>query len=267
MFTPLSSFPTPPLEILSNLIPYNLIYMPLLFPQRDPMGAAIRDYHAKGSAKPLRVLSTMFDDDVLPVSTLFRSVDEMNKMEQVALSCAEGRVLDVGAGAGCHTLPLQERGLHVTAIDVSPLSVETMQQRGVIDARQEDFFTMASDVTFDTILMLMNGTGIVGTLDNLPLLFDRLDTLLAPGGQLLVDSSDLRYVFEDEDGNFDPTEFDNYYGEVDYQMVYGKVRGERFNWLYVDFPRLQSCAEMKGYRAELLCKGENYDYLACIKRK
>ena len=241
--------------------------MPLLPPHRDPMGAAIRDFFVKGSAKPLRVLSTMFDADVLPASTLFRTVEEMNGMEQVALSRAEGRVLDVGAGAGCHTLPLQERGLHVTAIDISPLSVETMQQRGVIDARQEDFFTMAPDVAFDTILMLMNGTGIVGTLDNLPLLFDRLDVLLAPGGQLLVDSSDLRYVFEDEEGHFDPTDFDSYYGEVDYQMVYGKVRGERFNWLYVDFPRLKECAAIKGYHAEILCKGDNYDYLACIKRK
>ena len=148
--------------------------MPLLPPQKDPMGTAIRDYHAKGTAKPLRVLSSMFDNDVLPVPTLFRGVDEMNRMEQTALHHAEGRVLDVGAGAGCHSLPLQERGLHVTAIDISSLSVETMQQRGVIDARQEDFFTFAPDVAFDTILMLMNGTGIVGTLDNLPLLFDRL---------------------------------------------------------------------------------------------
>ena len=259
----LSPAPISPFSFLN----FSYLTMPLLPPHRDPMGAAIRDFFTKGSAKPLRVLSTMFDTDVLPVPTLFRSVKEMNRMEQVALNRAEGRVLDVGAGAGCHTLPLQERGLHVTAIDISPLSVETMQQRGVIDARQEDFFAMAPEVTFDTILMLMNGTGIVGTLDNLPLLFDRLDVLLAPGGQLLVDSSDLRYVFEDEDGNFYPEDFDNYYGEVDYQMVYGKVRGERFNWLYVDFPRLQSCAELKGYRAELLCKGDNCDYLACIKRK
>lgn len=241
--------------------------MSLLPVHRDPMGTAIRDYYAKGTAKPLRVLSSMFENDVLPVATLFRGVEAMSLMEQTALNRAEGRVLDVGAGAGCHSLPLQERGLHVTAIDISSLSVETMQQRGVIDARQEDFFTFTPEVAFDTILMLMNGTGIVGTLDNLPSLFDRLDVLLAPGGQLLIDSSDLRYIYEDEDGNFDPEEFDNYYGEVDYQMVYGKVRGERFNWLYVDFPRLKECAALKGYHAEIICKGDNYDYMACIKKK
>ena len=240
--------------------------MPLLLPSKDPMGTAICDYHQKGRAKPLRVLSTLFDDDVLPVPTLFRTVEEMNLMEQAALQQAKGHVLDVGAGAGCHALPLQERGLHVTAIDISPLSVETMQQRGVIDARQEDFFSFTPDATFDTILMLMNGTGIVGTLDNLPRLFERLDALLAPGGQLLIDSSDLRYVFEDEEGNFYPEDFDTYYGEVDYQMVYGKVRGERFNWLYVDFPRLKECAEVMGYRAELLCQGDHYDYLACVRK-
>ena len=241
--------------------------MPLLPSHRDPMGTAIRDYFQKGSAKPLRVLSTLFDDDVLPVPTLFRTVEEMNLMEQVALQRAQGRVLDVGAGAGCHTLPLQMRGLHVTAIDISPLSVEIMQQRGVIDARQEDFFAFSPDTPFDTILMLMNGTGIVGTLDDLPKLFDRLDALLAPGGQLLIDSSDLRYVFEDEEGNFYPEDFDNYYGEVDYQMVYGKVRGERFNWLYVDFPRLKECAEVMGYIAEVICQGEHYDYLACVRKR
>ena len=241
--------------------------MPLLSTHRDPMGTAIRDYFQKGSAKPLRVRSTLFDDDVLPVPTLFRTVEEMNLMEQAALQRAQGRVLDVGAGAGCHTLPLQMRGLHVTAIDISPLSVETMQQRGVIDARQEDFFAFSPDTPFDTILMLMNGTGIVGTLDDLPKLFERLDALLAPGGQLLIDSSDLRYVFEDEEGNFYPEDFDNYYGEVDYQMVYGKVRGERFNWLYVDFPRLKECAEVMGYIAEVICQGEHYDYLACVRKR
>jgi hypothetical protein len=142
-----------------------------------------------------------------------------------------------------------------------------MQSQGITDARVEDFFEIATETPYDTILMLMNGTGIVGTLSNLPTLFDRLDLLLSNEGQLLTDSSDLRYVFEDEDGNFDPTEFDHYYGEVDYQMAYGKIRSEKFNWLYVDFETLKQCANSKGYNAEIICEGNNYDYLARITRK
>lgn len=241
--------------------------MSILPPHRDAMGTAIREHYTKGSTKPLRVLSSMFDTDILPVATLFRTFDEMSPLEQKAIELSRGKTLDVGAGAGCHTLELQKRGFAVTAIDISSLAVETMQSQGITDARVEDFFEMTPETPYDTILMLMNGTGIVGTLSNLPTLFDRLDLLLSNEGQLLIDSSDLRYVFEDEEGNFDPTEFDHYYGEVDYQMAYGKIRSEKFNWLYADFETLKQCANSKGYNAEIICEGNNYDYLARITRK
>jgi hypothetical protein len=240
--------------------------MPLLPPHRDAMGSAIRDYHLNKTAKPIRVLSSLFDEDKIPVPILFRTFDEMNQMEQTALNETKGKTLDVGAGAGCHSIVLQQRGISVTAIDISPLSVETMKQRGIKQALQEDFLTFTPEQPFDTILMLMNGTGIIGKLSQLPLLFERLNLLLAPDGQLLIDSSDLRYVFEDEDGNFDPNEFNHYYGEVDYRMVYGRIRSERFDWLYVDFVRLKHCAEAHGYHAELICEGEHYDYLARIHK-
>ena len=197
---------------------------------------------------------------------MFRTFEQMPEIERVALERASGHILDVGAGSGCHSLALQDMGKDVCAIDISPRSVEVMRESGVRDARLINMYDCALTEKFDTILMLMNGTGIVGTLDNLPRLFERLDALLAPGGQLLIDSSDLRYVFEDEEGNFYPEDFDTYYGEVDYQMVYGKVCGERFNWLYVDFPRLKECAEVMGYRAELICQGDHYDYLVCVKK-
>ncbi|MBQ2123498.1 MAG: methyltransferase domain-containing protein, partial [Bacteroidaceae bacterium] len=201
------------------------------------------------------------------VTTLFRTFDEMNPIEQTAIEQSSGRTLDVGAGAGCHTLELQTHGINVTAIDISTLAVETMLKRGVEDARAVDFFEMPAEERFDTILMLMNGTGIAGTLNNLGKIFERLDLLLADGGQLLIDSSDLRYIFEDEDGTFDPTEFDHYYGEVDYRMVYGNLRSEKFDWLYADFDTLKQYAERMGYEATIVYEGENFDYLARITRK
>ena len=102
-----------------------------LSPNNDPMGAAIRDYQSKGKASRLRVLSSMFDEDEMPVAHLFRTFNQMPRLEQKALSMAKGRVLDIGAGAGCHALALQERGLEVKAIDISPLSCEVMSERGV----------------------------------------------------------------------------------------------------------------------------------------
>lgn len=238
----------------------------ILSPRQDPMGAAVRDYFHTGTARTLRVLSSMFDDDEMPLDHLFRSESQMPPLEHLALSLARGRVLDVGAGSGCHALALQHRGMCVTAIDISPLCVATQRDRGVVDARLADFFTDDFGSGFDTIIMLMNGIGICGGLNELPAFFRRLDTLLAPGGCLLTDSCDLRYIYADDNGHLDLSEVEEYYGEVDYQLEYGALRGPVFNWLYLDFHTLSAAALAAGYRAELLREGEHHDYLARIMR-
>lgn len=233
-------------------------------PTHDPMGAAISDFHRHGQAGRLRVFSPDFDEDEIPVETLFRSFDEMPPLEQQALRMASGAVLDVGAGAGCHTLALQDMGHDVTAIDISPLSVQTMQERGVQNALLQDFWDVAP--SFDTILMLMNGIGIVGTVDALPRFFRHIDMILAPGGQLLLDSSDLSYLFEDEDGNVELPSSDVYYGQLTYQMQYKRVKGSPFPWLYIDFPLLARIAGENGFDCQLVAEGQHYDYLARLIR-
>ena len=273
----------------------------ILSADKDPMGAAILDFQKQGKAARLRVLSSMFEEDEMPVTHLFRSIREMPVLEQKALQLAKGRVLDIGAGSGCHTLELQKKGLAVKAIDISPLSCEAMKLRGVKDAEcinlfdphlssgnhsQENLEAHSGENQeahseenqkahseknqeqfeggFDTILLLMNGTGIAGKIEHLPALFQRLKALLNPGGQILIDSSDLKYIYENEDGSFDINLNGAYYGEVDYQMIYKDVKGDRFDWLYVDFPLLKSIAETCGLHGELVAEGEHYDYLARI---
>ena len=231
---------------------------------QDPMGQAIADYHATGKASRLRVFSPMFDEDEIPVATLFRTRDEMPDIEQEALNMASGHILDVGAGAGCHTLALQAMEKRVTAIDISQLAVETMRQRGVKDVHEQDFFSL--DGQFDTILMLMNGIGIVGTLSHLPAFFMQVDHLLAPGGQLLCDSSDICYIFEDEDGIIDLTGVEGYYGELSYQMQYKSIKGEPFPWLFIDPETLREHAAAHGFYCDILVRGEHYDYLARLTR-
>ena len=231
---------------------------------KDPMGHAIADYHATGKAARLRVLSPAFDEDEIPVKTLFRPFDGMPRIEQEALRQASGTILDVGAGAGCHSLALQEMGKRVTAIDISPLAVATMRQRGVEDVREQDFFAL--DSKYDTILMLMNGIGIVGTISRLPAFFMQVDSLLAPGGQLLCDSSDICYVYEDEDGFIDLTGVEGYYGELTYQMRYKGIKGESFPWLFIDAETLREQAAQHGFDCEVIARGEHYDYLARLTR-
>lgn len=227
----------------------------------DSMGAAIYDYYLKGEADTLIVHSSMFEDDEIPTEDLFRSFDDMPELEKIALEEAQGRILDVGAGSGCHSIALQTMGKEAVAIDISPLSVEVMKRRGV-DARNVNLYDESFTDKFDTILMLMNGTGIIGTLENMPAFFSRIRQLLNPGGSLLIDSSDLRYLFEEEDGSLMIDLADDYYGLLDYQMEYKGVKGEPFDWLYVDFETLAFYAEENGFSAELIAEGEHYDYLA-----
>lgn len=254
----------------------------ILSKDKDPMGAAILDYQKSGKAGRLRVLSSMFEEDEMPVKHLFRNLEEMPFLEQKALKLAKGKVLDVGAGAGCHALALQkecstkdasarqEKAAEkqdissVKAIDISPLSCEAMRLRGVKDAECINLFDEHLETGFDTILLLMNGTGIAGKIEHLPTLFNRLKALLNQGGQILIDSSDLKYIYENEDGSFDINLNGAYYGEVDYQMIYKDIKGDRFDWLYVDFPLLKSIAETCGLHGELVAEGEHYDYLARI---
>lgn len=233
--------------------------------KKDPMGRAIADYHKIGTADRLRVFSPMFEEDEIPLQTLFRKYEEMPKIERKALDMAKGKTLDVGAGAGCHSLVLQERGIDVTAIDISPLCVEAMKERGVKKVLEQDFFTL--DGQYDTILLLMNGIGIVGTLERLPEFFHRLDKILAPRGQVLCDSSDISYVFEDKNGMIDiPTEME-YYGEHSFQMQYKDTIGESFEWLYIDADTLKEKAAKNGYAVETVAEGEHYDYLVRITKK
>ena len=230
-----------------------------------PMGRAIADYHKSNKASKLRVLSPMFEEDEIPLTTLFRSYDSMPEIERRALDMAKGKVLDVGAGAGCHSLVLQEKGLDVTAIDISPLSVETMKERGVKKVQEQNFFTLEGQ--YDTILMLMNGIGIVGTLKRLPEFFKQLDKILAPRGQVLCDSSDISYVFETEDGIIELPDDMTYYGEHSFRMQYKDTIGEPFYWLYIDADTLKEKAGRNGYTVEVVAEGDHYDYLARIIKR
>ncbi len=234
----------------------------LILPEnKDPMGTAIYDFFKYGKAARLRVFSSQFDEDEIPVATLFRSYNEMPPIEQTALRLSTGKILDVGAGSGCHTLALREMGKDATAIDISPLSVKVMKERG-LNAMPVNLFDPLFCESFDTILMLMNGSGIIGKLEHLGDFFQRMKLLLRPGGCILMDSSDLKYLFEEEDGSYLIDLAGDYYGEIDFRMQYKQVKGDTFDWLYIDFDTLSLYAAQHGFKAEMVEEGSHYAYLA-----
>lgn len=240
--------------------------------QEDPMGAAILEAITSRQGicpqkrhkrhELLRVLSPMFEDDELPVSHLLRTLEEMPDIERYAMDMSYGKILDVGAGAGCHSLALQEMGHEVRAIDISPLCCEAMEMRGIKDVQLVDLFDKSFSGHYNTILLLMNGTGIAGRLSRLPLLLDRLKELMADDGQVLIDSSDIKHVYGDENDLADIVPEGRYYGEVEFQMVYKDIRGQQFEWLYVDYDLLATIAKSCGMKCEMILEGAQHDYLA-----
>jgi cyclopropane fatty-acyl-phospholipid synthase-like methyltransferase len=232
------------------------------------MGAAIQDFFYKRRVKKLRILSSMFDEDEMPISHLFRQESEMSPIEQEALRLCRGKVLDIGAGAGAHSRILQNRtDITVTAIDISPGSVQVMRSRGIKDARIADFFIDDVGRNYDTLLLMMNGIGIVGQVERLEEFFKRADELLTPKGCIILDSSDIIYIYDDQHLLNDTiTQTSRYYGQVDYTMHYGQIHGLPFDWLYLDPKLLEREAAKYGYTTEIVSQGEHYDYLARLTR-
>lgn len=228
----------------------------------DVFGKAIKDYYL-GTNAVIETFSSIGGWDELPVNYLYRTFDKMPNIEQTALKMASGTVLDLGCGAGSHSLYLQKEGHSVKSIDISKGAIEVCKLRGLKNAEVLNLWDLNND-KFDSILSLMNGAGICGSVDKIPDFLNHLVSLLNPGGQILIDSSDIIYMFEDENGEVNLSETDHYYGEVTFESRYKGETSGRYPWLYIDFYNLQQQAFNLNLKCELVTKGSHYDYLAKI---
>lgn len=233
---------------------------------KDLFGLAILDYQTNNSPEDIITETSISEADPMSVAYLFRNFKDMPEIEQLALSLTKGRVLDVGCGAGSHTLYLQnEKQLDVTAVDISANAITACANRGIKNAIVADVMQLKAEVhgKFDTILLLMNGAGMCGKLKNISPFLTQLKTLLADGGQILLDSSDIIYMFdEDEDGGKWIPGTQDYYGEVIFHLRYKGMDEIPFDWMYIDYNTLQNAANAHGFQCKLLKEGTHYDYLA-----
>lgn len=228
----------------------------------DPMGQAMHDYYFKKKTNRLIIKTDVAEDEPLSIPYLFRNFDKMPVLEQKALQMCSGSILDVGAGAGVHSVWLQEHGFQVTALEFSPLMVEVLQHRGIKNSIKSDFHAFTSEQPFDTILFLMNGVGVAQSIERLPQFFEKCKSLMHQGSQILLDSSDLIYLYGDEEDGYFIDLMGNYYGEVTYQLKYGKMVSEPFPWLFIDFYTLEEKALQAGFNCTMVAQGSHFDYLA-----
>ena len=232
--------------------------------ENDPFGHAIHDYISGNETPDILVRSELCEDDIMPVSLLFRSYEEMPEPEKIALSKCRGHILDVGAGSGCHSFWLIENDFEVDAIELSKGAVDYHLSKG-LKSRYVSFFDL-KDERYDTLLFLMNGIGIGGMLNRLEETLTQAHKLLNDNGKVICDSSDLKYLYEDDEGGYWINLNVEYYGEYDYQMQYKNTVSEWFKWLYVDFDTLKNYAEKTGFEIVKLYDEDNH-YLAELIKK
>ncbi|RRJ91953.1 class I SAM-dependent methyltransferase [Paenimyroides tangerinum] len=233
---------------------------------KDLLGKALLDFQTNNNPENVITETTISEADEMSIAYMFRDFNEMPKLEKQALKLSKGKILDIGCGAGSHALYLKEKGFKVLPIDISENAIETCRLRGLENAEVLDILEL-KDQKFDTILLLMNGTGIFGKLNKVAQYLNHLKELLNEGGQILIDSSDLIYMFdEDEDGGKWIPMHADYYGELVFNLSYKGENEEPFDWLYLDYNTLQNACIANDLNCELILEGENFDYLARITK-
>ncbi len=222
----------------------------------DIYGTFLKDYLKNGETETVWLHNSYAEAEEMPVDIFFRKEYELSDLELLALRLCKGKVLDIGAGAGSISLILQKRGVDVTAIEISPGACEVMHMRSIKKIVNQDIFTYQKE-TFDTLLLVMNGIGFCQYVDQVEVFLKHAKTLLNPGGQILFDSSDVSYLYENK-----PYQDFGYFGEIDYQYEYKGNKGQWFTWIYLERELMQEIAEKCGYQMSILFEDGNDQYLA-----
>jgi SAM-dependent methyltransferase len=233
--------------------------------ENDVFGAAVSDYYYSRLKwkKEIIVNSGISGKEKISVKYLFRTVKQMPLIEQKALSMCQGKILDVGACAGSHSLEIQKNGYDVTALEISALCCEVIKKRGVKDVVCADIYKY-NQQKYDSILLMMNGIGIAGTIKGLAKLLKHLKSLLLPEGKIIFDSSDIEYAYIENDGSKWINLNNDYYGQVSYNMQYKNIKGENFDWLFIDAEKMKQIAEKENLNFVVIEKGSHYDYLGVL---
>lgn len=225
----------------------------------DIFGKALLDHHHGILSSKLWLHNNYSHAEEMPIDIFFRDKSEMPELELLALDICRGKILDIGAGVGSHTLALQNRGADVTAVEISATACNIMEDRGILKVINADIFDF-SNKKFDTLLLLMNGIGLTETLTGFRKFLNHAKTLLNPTGQLVFDSSDISYLYDDIS-----MPADKYHGEISYQYEYDGQFGDWFNWLYIDSDLLVKMASGEGWDTEVLYDDGMDQFLVRLK--
>ena len=233
----------------------------------DFHGQCLLDY-LKGEKEAFYLLH-MDDGFVAPpmyAKQFFYENDEFPGIDKVALDNCYGRVLDIGAGAGSHSLFLKKKGLEVLPIDNSPKAVEVMRKRGLKNARLGGLFE-EYEKPFDTVLVL-SGIGIVENLKGLENFLNYLPSILTENGQLITDSFDIRNPVDEKLREYQKKMIaaGRYLGERTLRFEYKGEMSDWFEWMHIDPVTLKNHVNKSGFSFDLITTDDKGRYLSIIRR-
>jgi SAM-dependent methyltransferase len=237
-----------------------------MYPQFFPYEKALMDFFYGETENSIAFIREDGFTTEVPVKFFFRDKASFSPIEINALSMCKGRILDVGAGAGTHSLYLQKNSHDVYAMEMLPTLCDLLKMRGVRQVVESDVYQYTSNA-FDTIIMLGHGLGMAQDLAGLNRLMKKLKVILKGTGSILCDSLDVGITDVPENLDYQKRieEQGRYRGEVQFKFRYGDVEGPYLKWLHVDYSTLEAYALKNNMICDLILEGHGGDYLARLK--
>jgi len=157
-------------------------------PAKDLFGQSFLDFY-EGKKHPSQIERDDGHTDDHIIAQYFNGYEDFPEAERKALRHAKGRVLDIGVGAGRHSLYLQGKGLDVTGIDISEKALEVCRRRGVKRLlKMSACDLMFGEDSFDTAIAFCNNFGLCGSMRGVEGMMVRLHRIISDDGVFLAES-------------------------------------------------------------------------------
>jgi SAM-dependent methyltransferase len=201
----------------------------------------------------------------------FLEYEQWSPLEHQAIALVKGRVLDIGCGAGRHSIYLQQKGFDVTGIDNSPGAIEVCKLRGLKNALVRPIANVNEfgPNSFDTILMLGNNFGLFGDAKSAKLILEKLSRITSSDAQLIAGTrnpykTDSLEHLEYHELNRQRGRMP---GQIRMRVRYGKAVGEWFDYLFVSPEEMQEIVTDTAWQIKEFIGAGEPNYIAVMGKK
>jgi len=235
---------------------------------RDAFGQALYAYYTRGINFLLAIRDDGFVSDAGGVKVYFDEYEKWPVREKRALKFIKktDKVLDIGCGAGRHSLYLQSRGIDVTGIDNSPLAVKVCKLRGLKKAKAlgiEDVEKKSG--CFDVMLLLCNNFGLLGTEKRAKKLLKKFYKITPPGARIITESYDSNTAFFRDYREFNRKR-GRHPGAFRVKLSYGRYETDWFEYIRVSVRELGAVLKDTGWKVSKVFPTKDYSYVAVLEK-